>query len=186
MERVYLRRPRFPIPRVGCGGRGDAGGGEHFPAFRARSASAGGPAVGNADGPQSLARNSVAACDNRGFVAGVPYYTHGLRTSTGSVFRAVVHPWHPWFGHSVAVHAAVEKAGSVVFRCTLSGSPASRWLEIPAWMFDWASCPVNMRLTALPHVDVAALSGLQGLLKHLPKPGSSDTVSSGVSRTSHD
>jgi hypothetical protein len=39
---------------------------------------------------------------------------------------------HPWFGAQVAVHEAIEKANGVVFRCTLSGSGADRWLEVPA------------------------------------------------------
>ena len=40
----------------------------------------------------------------------------------------------------VAIHEAVDKADGVVFRCTLSGSAADRWLEVPAWMFDRARC----------------------------------------------
>jgi hypothetical protein len=36
----------------------------------------------------------------------------------------------------VAIHEAIEKADGVVFRCTLSGSDADRWLEVPAWMFE--------------------------------------------------
>ena len=34
----------------------------------------------------------------------------------------------------------VDKAGGVVFRCTLDGSEADRWLEVPAWMFERAAC----------------------------------------------
>jgi hypothetical protein len=29
----------------------------------------------------------------------------------------------------VAIHEAIEKADGIVFRCTLSGSAADRWLE---------------------------------------------------------
>ena len=48
----------------------------------------------------------------------------------------------------------------VVFRCTLSGSDADRWLEVPAWMFDRAACADALRLTASPFVSMAALSAL--------------------------
>ena len=50
----------------------------------------------------------------------------------------------------VAIHEAVDKADGVVFRCTLSGSAADRWLEVPAWMFDRARCLDPSRLTASP------------------------------------
>jgi hypothetical protein len=52
----------------------------------------------------------------------------------------------------VAIHEAVDKSDGVVFRCTLSGSAADRWLEVPAWMFDRAACPHPPRLTASPFV----------------------------------
>lgn len=42
----------------------------------------------------------------------------------------------PWFGLPVFVHQAAIKSDDVVFRCTLSGSAATRWLEILARMFD--------------------------------------------------
>jgi hypothetical protein len=39
-------------------------------------------------------------------------------------------------GSRVAVHEAIGKSNDLVFRCTLRGSDAGRWVEIPAWMFD--------------------------------------------------
>jgi len=50
----------------------------------------------------------------------------------------------------VAIHEAIDKADGIVFRCTLSGSAADRWLEVPAWMFDRARCLDPPRLTASP------------------------------------
>jgi hypothetical protein len=67
----------------------------------------------------------------------------------GTVFRELLYHWHPWFGMRVAIHEAVDRADGVVFRCTLSGSAADRWLEAPAWMFDRAACPHPPRLAAL-------------------------------------
>jgi hypothetical protein len=53
-----------------------------------------------------------------------------------TVLREVLYRHHPWFGRRVCVHETIEKADDVVFRCTLGGSQAERWLEVPAWMFD--------------------------------------------------
>ena len=38
---------------------------------------------------------------------------------------------------------AVDNSDGVVFCCTLSGSGADRWLEVPAWMFDRARCLIR-------------------------------------------
>src|ERR1700738_4428572 len=71
--------------------------------------------------------------------------TTRLENAHGIPFREVLYPWHPWFGLSVAVHEAVGKSGGVVFRCTLSGSGASRGLEVPSWMFDRTACAAEVR-----------------------------------------
>jgi hypothetical protein len=69
-----------------------------------------------------------------------------------------LYPWHPWCALYVAIHEAIGKSNELVFRCTLSGSDASRSVEIPAWMFDRAACE-EARLTAAPYViSAAALS----------------------------
>ena len=67
----------------------------------------------------------------------------------------------------MAIHEAIDKADGIVFRCTLSGSAADRWLEVPAWMFDRARCLDPPRLTAslraplqLPTTDAPALHSL--------------------------
>jgi hypothetical protein len=69
----------------------------------------------------------------------------------------------------VPVHEAIEKADGVVFRCTLSGSGADRWLEVPAWMFERASCPDFAFVTAAPLVDMTALSALADLFEQTLK-----------------
>jgi len=96
--------------------------------------------------------------------------------------------WHPWFGLSVFVHQAVAKSDDVVFRCTLSGSDATRWLEIPAWMFDRAACADDSVVTTTPHVDSSALSVLAGLLSDVLKArtASSNALLSGAIMTSRD
>ena len=90
----------------------------------------------------------------------VGHYTTTFRNAHGTVFRELLYRWHPWFGLQVAIHEAVDKADGVVFRCTLNGSAADRWLEIPAWMFDRAACPHPLQLTASPFVGMDALSVL--------------------------
>jgi hypothetical protein len=83
--------------------------------------------------------------------------TTKFKNTHGTVFRgSLYYHLHPWFGMRVVIHEAVDKSDGVVFRCTLSGSTAGRWLEVPAWMFDRAACPHPPRLTASPFVSVDA------------------------------
>jgi hypothetical protein len=88
----------------------------------------------------------------------------------------------------VAIHEAIAKAGGVVFRCTLSGSAADRWLEVPAWMFDRAACPDASYLATAPFVSADALSALTDLLQQALKApsASSNAPFSGASRSSRD
>jgi hypothetical protein len=69
----------------------------------------------------------------------------------------------------VAIHETVDKAGGVVFRCTLSGSDADRWLEVPAWMFERAACLDVPPLATSPFISTGALSTLAALVGHLLK-----------------
>jgi len=114
--------------------------------------------------------------------------TTRFKNAHGTVFRELLYHWHPWFGMRVAIHEAVDKADGVVFRCTLSGSAADRWLEVPGWMFDRARCLDPPRLTESPFVSMDALSVLSDLLRQASKPprSSSNAPHSGASRSSHD
>ncbi len=129
----------------------------------------------------------LAAC-NRAMSAAEVRCTTRFKNAHGTVFRELLYPWHPWFGVQVAVHEAIEKADGVVFRCTLSGSDADRWLEVPAWMFERASCPDCAFVTTSPIADMTALSALADLLKQTLKDrkASSNAPLSGASRSSHD
>jgi hypothetical protein len=106
----------------------------------------------------------------------------------GTVFRELFYRWHPWFGTLVAIHEAIAKADGVVFRCTLSGSAADRWLEVPAWMFDRVARSDAPCLATAPFVSVAALLALTDLLRQALKASSasSNAPLSGASRSSHD
>src|SRR4029453_320413 len=81
-----------------------------------------------------------------------------------TVLREVLYEHHPWFGRRVCVHGAVDKVDNVVFRCTLDGSQADRWLEVPAWMFDRTACPDAELLTAQPFFSMEHLAALCGPL----------------------
>ena len=85
------------------------------------------------------------------------------------MLRELLYPWHPWFELQVAIHEAIEEADGVVFRCTLSGSDADRWLEVLAWMFERAACPDHDQLTAAPLIDMIAPSALADLLRQVLK-----------------
>jgi len=96
----------------------------------------------------SRALSAVSAC-----------CTTRLENTHGTAFRELLYRWHPWFGLRVCVHDAVGKTDGVVFRCTLTGSDAARWLEVPAWMFERANC-ADEAVSVAPYVDLAALSAL--------------------------
>ena len=81
--------------------------------------------------------------------------------------REVLYPWHPWSGCVVHVHEAVVKEAGEVLRCSLEGGDAGRWLELPAWMLDRASCAV-MRIEGHPCVDVGTLWRLTAVLATSP------------------
>ena len=90
--------------------------------------------------------------------------TTKLKNTHGTEFRELLYPWHPWFGLRVGVHAAIERSSDTIFRCSLSGSDADRWLEVPAWMFDRLAC-AKVRV-ADAHIDLTALTNLVALLGH--------------------
>jgi hypothetical protein len=100
----------------------------------------------------------------------------------GTEVRELLYPWHPWFGEHVHVHAALAKRVDI-FRCSLSGVPSDRLLEVPAWMFDravsgyWRSLPV-------PHVDLSSLYALAKLLEDAE--ASSQSAVTGAALVSHE
>src|ERR1700730_11371416 len=116
-----------------------------------------------------------------------PHCTTTFENAHRTVLREVLYRHHPWFGRRVCVHKAVDKADDVVFRCTLDGSQAERWLEVPAWMFDRMACADAEPLTAQPFVSIDALAALSALLDlALKNRTPSVALLSGASRASHD
>jgi hypothetical protein len=88
----------------------------------------------------------------------------------------------------VGVHAAVKKPEGVFLRCTVDGLDIARCLELPAWMFERAYCPDDLRLTAVPFVGIDALVALSALLDQALRTSaaSSNAPLSGASSSSHD
>jgi hypothetical protein len=67
----------------------------------------------------------------------------GLRTSTGPSFTNSFTDGIRGSGW-VCVHEVIDKADCVVFRWTLCGSDADRWIEAPAWLFDRMPIPLDV------------------------------------------
>jgi transposase len=65
--------------------------------------------------------------DSRARNAGDADFTARFENTHKTILRQV-EPYHLWSGRQVSVHATIEKPG-VVFRCTLDGSEADRWLS---------------------------------------------------------
>jgi hypothetical protein len=72
----------------------------------------------------------------------------------------VLYPWHPWFGRVVHIHEVIEQRAGGVLHCSPDGDASRRWLELPKWMFDRATC-LAIRMAASPRVDTAALIALK-------------------------
>src|ERR1700682_2758999 len=99
-----------------------------------------------------------------------PWETGCSSPDAGGVRREVLYRLHPWFGRHVVVHEVVNKAAaSSVFRCTLDGSEIERHLEIPAWMFDRATCAGDGHFALDPFVSLEALNALSILINQLLK-----------------
>ena len=119
--------------------------------------------------------------------ASASHCTTTFENAHRTVLREVLYRHHPWFGRRVCIHGTVDKAGYVVFRCTLDGSQADRWREVPAWMFDRTACPDAELLTAQPFVSIDALAALCALIDlALKDRAPSAALLSGASRASHD
>ena len=120
----------------------------------------------------------------QGSNADAGHCTRRFKNAHRTILRELLYPWHPWFGKLVAIHETIDKVGGVVFRCTLGGAHADRWLEIPAWMFDRAACPDPPRLVTMPFVNVSALSALFDLLPQALKKRPSSSSKAPLPRAS--
>jgi hypothetical protein len=88
----------------------------------------------------------------------------------------------------IAVHEVIAKTDGAIFRCTLSGLDADRWLEVPAWMFERVACPDQRCLAKSPFVSMSALTALSDLIDRASKNllAASNALPSGASEFSHD
>ena len=120
-----------------------------------------------AGAPMSHSTAISAPCCRSRYVAG-PRCTTRFENTHKTVRREVLYAHHPWFAHEVWVHAVIEKADGVFFRCTLDGTETERFLEIPAWMFDRAWCS-QCHVTRDPFVSVDTLRALSSLLDFVLK-----------------
>src|SRR4029077_10352490 len=101
--------------------------------------------------------------------AAFPRCTTRFSNAHRTVCRELLYRLHPGFECDVFVHSAIDKADGGVFRCTLDGSEAGLWLEIPAWMFDRAACVTDVRSLTDPFVSLEALGALSALLDQVLK-----------------
>lgn len=77
--------------------------------------------------------------------------------------RVVLYRWHPWHGREVSISGFTVRSGAVILRCRAE-EDSGRSIEVPAWMFDAATC-CRTRLTSAPVVTCAALLAVRELLE---------------------
>src|SRR5215212_7848236 len=135
-----------------------------------------------------MAKSSTACARPRSWSRAGGGTTTRLENAHRTVRREVLYRYHPWFGREVSIHAVIDKLDGAVFRCTLEGFEAARWMEIPAWMFDRAACGREPSLLAEPFVSMAALDALSVLLDPALKSSapSSRALFASACGTSHD
>jgi hypothetical protein len=99
--------------------------------------------------------------------------------------REVLYRFHPWSGCVVHVHEAIDKASGAMVRCSRDDA-SGRWLELPIWMFDRASCAL-IEVVAAPRVDLTALGALIALLRETERAdgASSNARLSGAAMGTH-
>jgi hypothetical protein len=115
--------------------------------------------------PPRGARTRAPAVNIPASCEGARRFTTRFANTHRTVCRELLYRLHPWFGRDVFIHAVIDKADGVVFRCTLDGLKAERGLEIPAWMFDRAECAAGARFSTDPFVSLEALGALSALLR---------------------
>src|SRR5215470_10484018 len=115
-----------------------------------------------------------------------------MRVNTHKVEkREVLYLFHPWAGCIVHIHEVLNKPTGDVCRCSRDGHAVGRYLELPVWMFDRATCAA-IRVEAHPQVHMTALSALMVLLRQAAGVGDSNNtalsnaLTCGVRRVSHD
>lgn len=78
--------------------------------------------------------------------------------------RELLYAWHPWSGHKVFIHKAVDKNQQTTLRCSLEPIVNARLIEIPHWMFDAAS------LCGVRRADMPTVSGEATSTASVPGP----------------
>jgi hypothetical protein len=78
-------------------------------------------------------------------------------------FLEVHYPWHPLHKQMIPVHFERRWKNGVALRCGAHDGVGRRDFDIPAWMFDRATCS-TMTLSKIPTVDREALIQLRRLL----------------------
>jgi hypothetical protein len=103
------------------------------------------------------------------------------------VVNLVIQRWHPWAGCVVHIREVIKKASGDMVRCSRDGGASGRWLELPVWMFDRASCTAIHR-AATPQADLAALRAMMALLQGMKGAGAASLNArlSGAVLGSHD
>jgi len=67
-------------------------------------------------------------------------YTTSKHKTHKTDLAKVVYRWHPLYGRELLIHGERNRAGAIVLICAVADDERKAVLEIPAWMFDAATC----------------------------------------------
>jgi hypothetical protein len=95
-------------------------------------------------------------------VDGRDFTTEVINTHRTGI-RKLLYRWHPLYGKELTIQGERNRHGAVMFVCSIDEDSGGAFLEVPAWMFDAATC-CRFESGSSAHVDVYALRSLRALL----------------------
>jgi hypothetical protein len=106
----------------------------------------------------------LPVCDRPVNCAAVVDYTTSKHKTHKTDLAKVVYRWHPMYGRELLIHGERNRAGAIVVICTVADEESKAVLEIPAWMFDAATC-CRFRVGDSASASVDALRSLNRSLQ---------------------
>jgi hypothetical protein len=73
--------------------------------------------------------------------------------------------WHPWVGQTVQMAMPFDRGPELCFRVDRVEGKKTKRMDIPAWMFDRATCAAMITPQSIPYVTYEMLRRLRDLIR---------------------